>query len=78
MIGMFVFFSDLNNNTTPRKVHNVPKSHSELLTSRAMMSAYLRGGMEAVDEQNRKAVKISNQKPEEITIHELLSENNNI
>ena len=78
MIGMFVFFSDLNNNTTPRKVHNVPKSHSELLTSRAMMSAYLRGGMEAVDEQNRKAVKISNQKPEEITIHELFSENNNI
>ena len=78
MVTLFLFFSGPEDNTTPLKVHNVQKSNSELLTPTALMNAYLEGGMEAVDEKNREAAKMLNRKPEDITIYELLIENNNI
>ena len=78
MVTLFLFYSGPEDNTTPLKVHNVQKSNSELLTPTALMNAYLEGGMEAVDEKNREAAKMLNRKPEDITIYELLIENNNI
>ncbi len=78
MVGIFVFFSVSKDDSIPHKKLISEKSHIELLTSTSLMNAYLEGGMEAVDEQNRKAAKMLNRKSEEITIHELLEENSNI
>ncbi len=78
MVVIFVLFSSPKDNTTYLKEQNVKKSHSDLLTSTALMNAYLEGGMEAIDEQNREATKMLNRKQEDITIYELLVENSNI
>ena len=73
VIGLFLIQPRPGDNSNV-KVDEPIKSPGELLTSTALLNAYLDGGIEAVDEQNRKAVQMLNRKPVEITIHELLKE----
>ena len=76
--GLFIYKPKTEDNENKATITNEFKTPSELLTSTSLMNAYLKGGMEAVDEKNRQAAKMLNQKPEDITIYELLIENNNI
>jgi hypothetical protein len=78
VIGLFLIHPILYDNNKNINTTYEIKAPGELLTSTALLHAYLKGGMEAFDEQNRKAVQMLNRKPEEITIHELLAEDNSI
>ena len=62
----------------PQKTISVTKSPAEMLTAMSLNMAYRRGGIEAVDDQSKKAFKMLGSKPVETTIEELSVELNGV
>ena len=59
-------------------VITIPEQSPAVMLSRlSLMLAYNRGGMEAIDEQCRKASRLLGQKDSKVSIYELLNDNGN-
>lgn len=58
------------------KIVKVTKSPVEMMTAMSLTIAYRRGGIEAVDRQGEKVIKMLGPRPAEITVTELLAEYN--
>jgi len=58
--------------------HHVPvvKSPTKMMTAMSLTMAYRRGGIEAIDEQCEKAIRMLGPRPLRLTLGQLLSENN--
>jgi hypothetical protein len=75
-VGLFVFFSEPKDKTTPPKVQNVEKSPVEMLTLRSLKIAYYNGGIEAVEAQCDNAIERLKPKSNQITVDQLFAEIN--
>ena len=62
----------------PPQITSVAKSPVEMLTARSLNIAYSRGGIEAVDNQSKKAFEMLGSQPAKVSIRELLAESNGV
>lgn len=69
-VGSFVVQRDRREQEQPQTT-DAAKSPAEMLTPISLRNAYLIGGMEAVDEQSRRAFQMLNHKPVKVSVHEL-------
>jgi hypothetical protein len=73
---LLVYRNPTEQQQPPKQVPSVSKSPAEMLTPISLRNAYLVGGMEAVDEQSRKAFQMLNRKPAKVSICQLQIEAN--
>ena len=73
-IGLLAIFVHQGPGEQP--VLKVVKSPTKMMTSMSLTMAYRRGGIDAVDEQCEKAIRMLGPRPLRLTLGQLLAENN--
>ena len=73
-IGLFTFYVHQGPGEQP--VPKVVKSPTKMMTAMSLTMAYRRGGIEAVDEQCEKAIRMLGPRPLRLTLGQLLAESN--
>ncbi len=75
--GLVIFLASRRSEkrVEPRVVSKSEQSPAMLMSRLSLMLAYNRGGMDAVDEQCKKAFELLGQKNTKVSINELLNEN---
>ena len=74
-IGLLVHFGPWEKVDTPI-VTKVAKSPIEMMTAMSLTMAYRRGGIEAVEEQSEKAIRMLGPRPANLTVKQLLAGTN--
>lgn len=75
-VGLFLVHRGPDEQIKPTEVAKVTKSPAEMMTMASLNIAYRQGGIEAVDRQGEKVIKMLGPRPAEITVTELLAEYN--
>lgn len=75
-VSFFVYNLGPGEKADTANVPKVEQSPAEMLTNMSLMTAYRRGGIEAVEQQCEKAIEKLGFQPAEITVKELLAEFN--
>ena len=75
-VGLFLVHRSPGEQVKPTEVAKVARSPAEMMTMASLNIAYRQGGIEAVDRQGEKVIKMLGPRPAEITITELLAEYN--
>ena len=75
-VGFFMFHLSPDEQVDTGNVAEVAKSPAEMLTVGSLNIAYRQGGIEAVENQCEKAVKLLGPRPRSLTIQQLLAEFN--
>ena len=73
-IGLLAIF--VHQGPGERSAPKVVKSPTRMMTSMSLTMAYRRGGIDAVDEQCEKAIRLLGPRPLRLTLGQLLTENN--
>jgi len=73
-IGLLAIF--VHQGPGEQAVPKVVKSPTKMMTAMSLTMAYRRGGIEAVDEQCEKAIRMLGPRPLSLTLGQLLAENN--
>lgn len=75
-IGLFIAHRGPGEQPGAPKVSQVAKSPAEMMTAISLTMAYRRGGIEAVEEQCEKALKMLGPRPKSLSVRELLTGTN--
>jgi len=75
-VGLFLVHRGPDEQVKPTEVAKAAKSPAEMMTAMSLNIAYRKGGIEAVDRQGEKVIKMLGPRPVEITVKELLAEYN--
>ncbi len=75
-VSFFSTHQDPGKQADTTTVSKVTKSPVEMMTAMSLNIAYRKGGIEAVDRQGEKVIKMLGPRPVEITVAELLAEYN--
>ena len=75
-IGLFLIGRNPEEQTKSRTKIQVAKSPAEMLTAVSLDIAFRKGGMEAVDDQFKKAFKLLETRPKKLSVQQLLEEFN--
>ena len=75
-VSFFSTHQDSSEQADTTTVSKITKSPVEMMTAISLTIAYRKGGIEAVDRQGEKVIKMLGPRPAEITVTELLAEYN--